>query len=441
MKIGGYYSVRNPCYGFCLAIDQAAVARGLWLSRQEVINTVVRLKDKKLWNEEWTRNRSDEWVDQLIQEAPHFHFSVMPYGLLPEGLQIAEQLKKRHPSLYKELPDSFKRTHLLVRKMQHKIFFPPQIRAKIVELTLKMSQLIPGADETTTEVFLSYLGELQDYLESAEGKISKEIGKKGQNIAPDIQRALHFVHAYKQGVVNLIHHVRENSLLDSEDICALNQDVLELLTNSHRFYFLPPLDVVKEWRYLQKRAIRMLKAARKVKGEGASQTGSATAFTGHVAGVRSRLFSMVGSGLIALTHDMSLKVNKKEGVITKTTISKSLKQIREALDQARSALSPELGTGEFFFGIVDVLKESQELLDDTEKELINSQGLQVFQALIEALICARRFMILPEQEALREFVFIFQRFEKIMQFLKDPKKTPSPLWHYGPFVSRFSRAA
>jgi hypothetical protein len=47
LRIGDYYSVRNPQYGFCAKFDRAAVRpHGRWLNRRDLDATVGRLRAK-----------------------------------------------------------------------------------------------------------------------------------------------------------------------------------------------------------------------------------------------------------------------------------------------------------------------------------------------------------------------------------------------------------
>lgn len=423
-RIRGYYSVRNPCYGFCLAADRAAVLMGRWLSQEEVAETIRRLQQKGLIP-------ADEPIPEG-NDSPHFFFSMIPEGLVPEGLQVAELLRERYRGdRFRRLPQSFREAHLLVERIQRQMFFAPEIQRSIVDLSLEAARILPGSAEVTRERFLEIGERLYVFFERA-----LRILRAGERIYPQQRQTQAFVAEQTRMIRQILDQIRANERLGSQEICLLNQAMLEALTRANLFYILPPTEVRQQVAYLRRRLGYIAEFAIHGGGPGAlAPTDEPFGSTDLplvpiLSGVRERLFEKIGEGLIALTHDMSAKIYEEGTAISRASLVRAVGAMTTAIETAKGQIDADSPPDDFLFGILKTLHDIRGLVESRDRKLNGHERLRIFQALIEAMIHARRFLIYPPEQAAVEVRYTVKRFERIRDFLRGETGVSSPLWYF-----------
>ncbi|HSA59679.1 MAG TPA: hypothetical protein VLJ37_08340 [bacterium] len=436
LKIGEYYSVRNPQYGFCMAVDRAAVMAGRYLSREKLVQTVERLRAKGLLVDQDGKPLSHEKIDRKVglratPNGAHFFFSTIPQGLSPEGLQIAEQLPNRHGrKRIKRLPKSYEEAHLHVERLQNSVFFDPEIYSQIVDLSREFGGIFAGAPAAQRLKYLSLLEALNSHFEKALGAL---IASK--HVYPRIHDTQELL---KQLVVRmriLIGRVRENSDLGPEEIALLNQGMIETLTVANLFFMLPPEEMENEVRHLLRRLKAVLHYAKSGDIEDLFPLKSGDSASGEpgvnamLAELKQSIFPAVSGGLIELTYRMNVRLHSGGEAVEKKHVMDALQQIAGSLkDAVKSLDGADFKPRSFLDGVANTLdgiaKDFQ-----ANKKISKLQRLFIYQALVECLIHTRRFLVLPPDRAGLEFQYTVKRFLKIHGFVQGTVE--SPLWFFG----------
>lgn len=443
LKIGDYYSVRNPCYGFCLAADEAAIASERWMSLKDVEEAAERLRDRgRLIDAKGKPLSERDMKDKLELDADpetHYFFSMIPAGLRPEALQIAEQLPVRYGrAVLNQLPESFRSAHLSVERIQHKIVFDSGIYREIVDLTKILANVFPGSPDSDPKRYAHLLGRLLNLFRAALRSAAaneRALGIRGETTMI-LHRLVHNLEPLAQGVLN-------NDRLTAEHVIWLNQAMIEALTAANLLYILPPEERQREALNLLRRIqrLRSFVNPRGAEGGALGEMGTLSLLFPNLEigspllpevgdlmqDLRSRLYTGLGTGLIELTYQMNLKLHRVDRAIVKKDIDYAVTQMEQAV-VALVELAREDSR------ITGVLSLVQGLLSNIRarlegKKLGPKERVFVFQALIDALVQTRRFLVFPDDRAAAELGATMSRFEKIQAYLEGRSKTP--LWSYG----------
>lgn len=443
LRIRDYYSVRNPCYGFCLAADQAAVTAQRWMSHKDVEDAAARLRSRGVLVDAKGRPLSDQEVaDSLELNADpetHYFFSMIPAGLRPEALQIAEQLPVRYGrSTMARSPESFRRAHLSVERIQHKMLFDSQIYREIVELTKILANVFPESPDSDRERYGQLLGRLLNLFRGA--LKSAAANERAMNIRGETTTILNRL---VRNLEPFVQQVAMNERLTPEHIVWLNQALIEALTAANLLYILPPEERQREARYLLDHMMR-LRSFVNPRGADGSAGGEAATLSflfpavavepplsfevgGRLPHLQSRLFAGLRAGLIELTYQMNMKLHREDRAIVKKDIVSAVVQMEEALAVVAEPVGGDPEITGFLSVVQGVLSGIRGKVE--EKKLSPKERVLVFQSLIEALIQTRRFLIFPEDRAAVELGYTMKRFAKIKDYLEG--KTKSPLMHFG----------
>jgi len=436
LKIRDYYSVRNPCYGFCLAADEAAVIAQRWMSRKDVEETVNRLRARGLLVDGKGRPLSDDEVqtklELKVRTEAHYFFSMIPAELLPEALQIAEQLPVRFgKSSMARLAESFKRAHLAVERIQHKVLFDSKIYRQIVDLTETLAHVFVGSPDTDRGRYGRLLGRLLNLfraaLKSAEAN-EKALGNRRETTV--ILRRL------VRNLEPFVQRVATTPQLTVDHIAWMNHAVIEALTAANLFYILPPEERQREAKYLLERVTRLRSFVNPRGGAmefdelfpaGSHEGLLPPTIAAQLSAMRERLYEEIGAGLIELTYQMNVKLHQEDRAIVKKDIVKSVEQIQQAVVSASEKMKDNDAVAFFASGLTTMLENIRKGVDS--RKLSPRDRLLIFQALIESLIHTRRFLVFPADRAQIELGYSMRRFAKIASFLEGSVK--SPLWHFG----------
>jgi hypothetical protein len=433
LKVGQYYSVRNPCYGFCMAANRAAMMHGRWLSRNDVEVSVKRLQEKGLLSEGQV-----SLVGSFEDKSDvHFFFSMIPEGLLPEGLQIAEQMKDRCKLIgvrVNELPQSYQEAHRSALSLRRSLFFDPGVALDVVKLSRELAHVFPGDSRAEKRAYLGYLERLLEHFEQG-----YKILRASRHMLPgsgDTQFVLKRLIAHLRRTVRRVH---SDEGIGPREISMINQVIVETLTVVSRFYFLNQEEGREEASYLMRRLKKLHTSQTKDFGdlfpEPASPGGTVDGpFARLLVERRDAIFDSVGQGLIELTYEMNVRLHSIDQPITKREIGQALKNIIQALEDTVDRLSRSDQLAAFFLG---GLKETIRLIQKgLPKKLDQHRSHLTYQALAEALIHTRRFLVLPEDRAAVEVQYTIKRFQRILEYVRGDRDIPSPLWHFGNGNSR-----
>lgn len=432
LKISQYYAVRNPCYGFCMAADRAAMMHGRWLSREDVRDTSERLLAKGLILEKdvaFLGNFQDK-------TALHFMFSMIPEGLLPEGVQIATQLLERCDLLkvaFNDLPESYRKAFDLVQNMKRAIFLDPKVHRAVVDLSKEFARVLPGSPTAKKEAYMDMLTRLREQLET------------GYRLLRATERALQEKRDTQYLLGKLISHLRmlirrvdENPAFGPEEIVYLNQGLIEALNMANLFSFLPPDEIRRETEFLFKRMRALSQYAKTgdledlfphsdgpegMNDEGALQNARM------IVGMRDAIFEAIGNRLVDLTHEMNVRFVDR--AITRREVAKALNRMTKAIEDAgRDISSSSSGQAVNFIlgGIAQLVRTTQKSLP---KKLHQMQNYLIYYALADNLIHSRRFLIFSKDRAEVEVRYTIRRFLKVPNYLKGSPDAKSPLWFFG----------
>jgi hypothetical protein len=430
LKIGEYYSVRNPQYGFCMAVDRAAAMRGRYLTHANLRKTVERLKAKDLLVDQDGRPLSEEKVAQklglnLPAKGTHPFFSTIPEGLSPEGLQITDQLPNRYgKKRIKRLPESYREAYLHAERMQNSVFFDPEIYRRIVDLSRDLGGIFPGSPSAQRVKYLSLLEVLNSHFQKALGALVAS-----KHVYPRIRDTRKLLEQIVIRMRILIQRVRDNPALGPEPISLLNQGMIETITVANLFFMLPPEEMEKEVGHLLRRLKALLHYAKSADIEDlfplkAGDSASADpAVKAMLAELKRTIFPAVSGGLIELTYRMNVRLHSGREAVGKKHVTDALQQISGSLKEAVKGLE-----GSEFDGVVNTLdgitKDFQ-----ANKKISKLQRLFIYQALVDCLIHMRGFLVLPPDRAGVEFQYTEKRFLKIHGFVRGTIE--SPLWFFG----------
>ncbi len=460
LRISDFYAVRNPCYGFGLAATREAARRGKTLNRQRLQETLQRLLDKKLITPE------ESTVLLAPQVEAHMSFTMIPSGLWPEGMQTADVMPKRYPGMnedqikalgmkrppehlrvkLEELPQRMQDAHLFEKRKQEDNLFDPKTYLKIVNLSGEMGMLFPGHEGLEREAYATLLRRLADLMESGRSVIKTRpiiypINRDGQLL---IMRVVGHLHAIARNIL-------ANEDLTQENMVLVNQAMVEILTVANLFYMLTPEESRKEAQHLVDRLKRLRTFTEKSKNGGADKTGKSlgelfalaepaavadTDFSKGVLSMRVALRENSGVRLIELTRDLNRRFYRKERAVNKEHVIATMREIRGLVETASQV--PEISAPflESLLQNLDILMtalEGAELQAGPKTEQKIDPELLIYQAMIETLVHARRFLVFPDEAAPIELGYTIERFNKIMRFIKG--KSQSPLWNFGNAIS------
>ncbi len=437
LRLLDFYAVRNPCFGFGLAATREVARRGRWLNRPRLQETVKRLREKKppLITEE-------EAVSLLKpQEETHTTFTMIPSGLWPEGMQIAENLPKRYPGLMEQLPERMQKAHLFVQRQQEDSLFDPETYMEVVNLSAEMGLLFPGDAGSGRKEYAKLLMRLLDLME------------RGRNLIKSRPRIYPINGAGFRILMRVMGHLRavaknieENDALTERDIALVNQAMVEVLTEANLFNILTPEENQKEAKFLMASWERLRTYTDKRKGGGASSGRNcsdlfASASPGvfvdpevakGLLGMRGTLQEHASRRLIELTRDMNRRFYRKDRAVNKGHVVETLEEIRELIQATNDLPNAQQYVLAGIAGSIDTLIEalgSAELKADPLTGQKVDPELLVYQAVIQTLIHSRRFLVFPDEAAPLEFSYTFERFNKILRFIQG--NAESPLWHFG----------
>jgi hypothetical protein len=438
--IRNYFSVRNPCYGLCVAANAEASVANRWLAKKKVEEVARALMaEGRMVN---ARGEPMTWSQvrdalELDDEETHYRFSMIPAGLLPEALQIAEQLPgrlKRKGRKIEEMPASFQSAYLAVQRMQHRFLFDPKIYRDIVDLTKVFATIFKGSADAQPERYVQHLTDLHRLLmralkeaeinESALGEV-----RDTTNMLRDLSRRLGYA----------LPRIAKVEGGGPDSIVWFNQAVIEMLTAANRFAVLAMSDRRIEGEHLIAKVekLRTFFVPRKVDGGTKvaaggidhlfSRNGTASSLTEReqkaLLSARDQLFHAMGEGLINLTYQMNLKLHNEKSAIEKKDILNSFRLLAGSLEMAAEALGEHRSAVN---GLRNAFSSILARLSDVRLSAENKS--RVYQAVIEVLIHIRRFLVFPADWAILEVEYTANRLNQIDQFLAG--KEASPLWHY-----------
>jgi hypothetical protein len=428
LQIRRYYSVRNPCYGFGMAADRAAMMHGRGLDRETLKATARRMVE---------RGQISEADVALLGDpsSAHFFFSTIPEGLLPEGLQIAAQLPDRCRLLKIEmgdLPESYRDAFFLVQRLQRSALFDADVYRRIVEVSRELAHVFLGDPRSEKTAYLSSLAALRTLFEKgyallrASGRVI-EAGREAQGLVARIVGHVRL----------LVRNIESNGRIGPAEIAVINQGVIEALTVANLFYILPPEESRTEAERLNRRLKALASYAKTLDLDevfppsSAPEGGIDAQAARLMVKMRDRIFAAIGERLIDLTYQMNVRLHSVDRAITRGEVGKALdRMIREIEEAIRgSDDSPADPMAAFLLGgVVQMVRQTRNLLP---RKLSARQSLLTYQALVEALIHTRRFLVMPEDRAEVEIRYTLKRFSKIQAYLKGHPEVKSPLWNFG----------
>lgn len=430
LRIRQYYSVRNPCYGFCMAADRAAMIHGRWLGSDTLRSTAKRLLDKGEITEK------DMGSLGIIEEKSftHFFFSMIPEGLSPEGLQIAQQLPDRC-RLFKlkmeALPASYRNAFLLVQRLQRSALFDADVYRKIVDVSRDLAHVLVGDARAEKTAYLKYLASLREHFESGYRllRASEKVLRSGRDAQFLVGRIVGHMRL-------LIRNIENNESIGPAEIAVINQGVIEALTMANLFYILPPEESRTEAEHLNRRLKALASYGRSLDLNEVfprtKQTESAldAQYMRLIVGMKDKVFGAVGDRLIDLTYKMNVRLHSLDRAITRGEVGKALDGMIAALVESAKGKEASADPGISFFlgGVAQTVRQIRSLLP---KKFSPHQSLLLYQSLVEALIHTRRFIVLPEDRAEVEIGYTMKRFFKIQEYLKGNADVHTPLWYFG----------
>lgn len=431
LRIRQYYSVRNPCYGFCMAADRAAMMHGRWLGPDAVKATAKRLIEKgEIAEKEFEQLGLNE-----DKSFAHFFFSMIPEGLVPEGLQIAQQLPERC-RLFKlkmqDLPESYRKAFLLVQRLQRSALFDPEVYREIVEVSRDLGHILEGDPRVEKSTYVGYLTRLREHFETGYKllRASEKVLKSGREAQYLVGRIVGHMRL-------LIRNIENNDQIGPREISIINQGVIEALTVANLFYILPPEESRQEAEHLNRRLKNLATYAKELDlapvfpSSKAPEIGLPALSIQMIVGMKQPIFDAVGDRLIELTYDMNSRLHSLDRAITRAEVAKALDRMIKALEEASKGKpeKPVEPMVSFFLGgVVQTFRQIRGLLP---RKLNPHDSLLVYQALVESLIHTRRFMVFPDDRAEVEMAYTFNRFFKIRRYFEGAEGVHSPLWYFG----------
>ncbi len=364
-KIRSYYSVRNPCYGFCIAADREALRRGLSLSSVQG--------------------------------------SMIPEGLeYPEGLQTAEQLVKRYGPDLQGLPESYKDAYFLVSRLQESFYLAPELHEELVAICARLLSPV-GRDLTRAKNdFLRLLEELagvfvkgQSFLES-----SRSILSENGNASDFLKKLLEAVPA-------LSRVVSERGDIMLRDLVLLKQGVVEILVLANRFHMLPFHEHEKIARRLRLKILKLIRSGRSknrfLESEISPEKPESSDIVlnhGSKGALKTRLNRLIASMNELLHHQ-------------KRAISPD--NILDALyEMTLSCYSPQISQGSIDLKRLQPFSPRQKLL--------------IYQSILEAVVSVRSVLVFSEagyaHSAEQEKTALKKKLEMLMAYFF--KRTPAP---------------
>jgi hypothetical protein len=234
----------------------------------------------------------------------------------------------------------------------------------------------------------------------------------------------------------LIRNIENNESIGPSEIVVINQGVIEALTMANLFYILPPEESRTEAEHLNRRLKALASYARSQDLDEVfprsklPESALDAQYMRLIVGMKDKVFRAVGDRLIDQTYQMNVRLHSLDRAITRSEVGKALDGMITALVESTKGkeMSSDPGVAFFLGGVAQTVRQIRSLLP---KKFNPHQSLLLYQALVEALIHTRRFMILPEDRAEVEIGYTMKRFFKIQEYLKGNPDFHSPLWHFG----------